>query len=284
MAKKKKPKLGALGPQPYWLKMSVAERARTKQYIKEGLHGYTTAAGVDIPGARRIYRGLDAANGYDLRHIERWPAAKLKVARERIQALNTLTGRPFAIVTPRTRKQRKAAQKYTGQNLPYQKKMIVAVQDPKLDKIVFRKNQVTVERTHKHGSKSIRQRYLFSDYEDVEPQSFLEMVRITKMMLPDMPDKYYGRDVYYTILTRQYGPIGESFLKKRLIEQLYYYHETYGSAKGHTEFAEHVIGFQMVGTYTSAAAYQNLRDAARAERKRLKKLRFSKRARVTGRL
>jgi hypothetical protein len=308
MAKSKKKKLGTQGPQPYWLRMSVAERAKTKAYIKAGFQGYERADGVTIPSARRIYSGLDATHGYDLRHIERWPAAKLKTARERLQSLNTLTSRPFAIVIPRTAKQRKAAQRYTGQDLRYQKEMIVAVQDPKLDKIVFRENKVAVERTLKHGSKTIKQRYLFADYllpeesleEDEEegeeetdetfsvPTSFLEMVAITKRMLPDMPKKYYGRDVYYTLLTTQYGPIGESFLHRRILEKLYEYHNTYGTSKGHQAFAEAVIGFQMVGTYVSAVAYENLRSEAKANRKRLKKLSFSKamskRARKTGRL
>jgi hypothetical protein len=306
MAKKKK-KLGSSGPQPHWLRMSIAERAKTKAYIKAGLQGYERVDGVIIPGARKIYRGLSASDGYRLDHIERWPASKLKTARERIQALNTLTSRPFAVVVPRTPKQRKAAQKYTGQDLPYQKEMIVTVQDPKLDKIVFRNNQVAVERTLKGGSKTIKQRYLFADYLEPDeevggeeesdeetgeiydvPMTFLDMVKIAKRMLPDMPAKYYGRDVYYTILTTQYGPIGESFLHKRIIEKLFEYHNTYGTSKGHTAFAEAVIGFQMVGTYVSAVAYENLRNQAKANRKRLKKLSFSKamskRARTTGRL
>src|ERR1700677_5215766 len=114
MAKKKKPKIGAMGPQPHWLQMSIAEREKTKRYIKEGLAGYVRSDGISIPAARRIYSGLNAADGYDLRHVERWSAAKLDHARKRIQALNTLTSRPFSVIIPRNQAQRKAAQSYTG--------------------------------------------------------------------------------------------------------------------------------------------------------------------------
>jgi len=301
--------------------MSVSQRERTKQYIKEGLRGYERTDGISIPGARRIYRGFDASYGYDLRHIERWPAARLKAAREHIQSINTLTGRPFAVIVPRSKKQRIAAQKYSGQDLPRQKEMIVAVQDPKIDKIVFRNNKVAVERTMRTGSKAIQQRYLFEDYlvpgeaarllkeelqnelgkdlpddrlEEIEeelsdleeaidseptldmPVTFMQMREVTKRMLKDMPKKQYGRDVYYTILTTQYGPVGESILHEDVLSHLAYYHSTYGMDKQHVRFAEQVIGFQMVGTFVSATAYERERQRNKEKRKRLNKLRFSK--------
>lgn len=295
MASKKKKKLGSLGPAAHWLDMSLLQRERTKQYIKESFNGYTRADGVEIPSVRRIYRGLSASDGYDLRHIERWTAAKLKTARDRIQSFNTLSGRPFRIVTPHTKKQRKFAQTFTGQNLPYQKSFVVQVQDSKHDRAVFRDNKVSIERTFKGGSKTIKQRYLFKDYlrpdetlaeeleeEDMDddvldsPTSFLEMREVTKRMLLDMPKKQYGRDVYYTIITVQYGPIGESVLHEDVLDHLTYYHNTYDLGNQHAHFAEQVIGFQMVGTYVSAAAFQKQRDADKANRKRLKKLRFQK--------
>ena len=82
MAKNKK--LGSLGPQPHWLRMSVDQRQKTKNYIKNGLLGWVRDDGVKIPGARRIYEGLEAEKGFDLRHIERWSAQRLSIARNRI--------------------------------------------------------------------------------------------------------------------------------------------------------------------------------------------------------
>jgi hypothetical protein len=277
VAKKKKPKvkIGALGPQPHWLRMSIEQRERTKNYIKNGLLGWERD-GVKIPSARRIYVGLSSGDGYDLRHIERWSAAKLTRARERIQSLNTLTSRPFTVLIPRSKKQRVAAQKFTGQNLPGQKEMIVQVQDAKHDKAVFRDGQVAVERTMPKGSKTIKQRYLFSDYVGYAPDTFLEMREVTKIMLPDMPEKYYGREVYYTLITVQYGPIGESFLHEDILQGLGDYHLRYGTGDQHKRFAEQIIGFQMVGIYTSAAAYQIERDRQKGLRKSRKKLVFQR--------
>ncbi len=278
MAKKKKPKLGALGPQPHWLRMSVEQRERTKNYIKNGLLGWERD-GIKIPAARNIYHSLDAKDGFDLRHIERWPAAKLATARNRIQSLNTLTSRPFTVLIPRSKKQRIAAQKYTGQNLPNQKQMIVQVQDSKHDKAVFRGNQVAIERTMPKGSKTIKQRYLFRDYIPANeiPVTFLEMRKVTEQMLPDMPEKYYGRDVYYTLITVQFGPIGESFLHEDILQGLGDYHLRYGVGDQHKQFAEQIIGFQMVGTFVSAAAYQIERDRQKGLRKLRKKLVFGQR-------
>lgn len=278
MAKKKKV-LGALGPQPHWLRLSLSQREKTKQYIKEGLQGWVRDDGVSIPGARRVYVGLSSRDGYDLRHIERWTAAKLARARERIQSINTLTSRPFTVLIPRSKKQRVAAQKFTGQNLSYQKEMIAQVQDPKIDRVKFKDNKVITEREFKSGSKAVQQRYLFSDYTTDEPNTFLKMRAVTKKMLPDMPQKYFGRDVYYTIITTQYGPIGESVLHEDLLNHLVDYHNRYDPSRQHQHFAEQVIGFQMVGTYVSAAAYQRARDENKAKRKQMKKLRFAKLAR-----
>jgi hypothetical protein len=278
MAKKKK--FGSLGPQPWYLKLSRDARDKLKQNIKEGLQGYVRPDGIAVPGARRIYKGLGAADGFDLRHIERWSAATYKKARERVQSLNTLTGRPFAVIIPRTKKQRVQGQKFTGQNLPYQKEFIVQVQDPKHDKAVFRENKVTIQRDFKGGSREIEQRWLFRDYlepGESMPITFAQMRDITLRMLPFMPAEYRKQWVYYTILTVQYGSVGQSVPKHRILELLSSYHSAYDVKKG---FAEAVIGFNMVGTYKATAAYQILREHLPSKRKQMKKLRFSKRRKM----
>ncbi len=277
MAKKKKGKIGALGPQSHWLRMSVDQREKTKNYIKNGMLGYERD-GIRIPGTRRIYKGLGASEGYDLRHIERWSAAKLATARNRIQSLNTLVNQPFTILIPRTKKQRLEAQKFTKQDLPYQKEMIVPVQDPKRDKAVFRGGKLAIERTMPKGSKSILQRFLFRDYVSADdmPFTFLDMRKVTEIMLPDMPIQHYKRDVYYTLITTQYGPIGESFLHEDILNGLAKYHLEYGTGNQHQRFAEQIIGFQAVGTFISAAAYQIERDRNKGLRKARKKLIFQK--------
>jgi hypothetical protein len=288
--------------------MSVSEREITKRYIKEGLQGYVRDDGIHVPGARRIFTGLSSENGYDLRHIERWSSAKLATARKRIQALNTLTSRSFAVVTPRNARQRKSAQSFTGQNLSYQKSFIVQIQTDR-DKPVFRKNKLAIERKLPSGSKIIQTRFLFRDYltpaqrrrkrvelygeEDSdeetddpesrfsEPSTFREMRTITLRVLPDMPSKIYGRDAFYTLLTAQYGPIGRSVVKSRILELLTEYFQRYDPGgtlyQGHKDFAEQVIGFQMVGTFAQASAYEIDRDRRSREARQRRKLRFRRR-------
>jgi hypothetical protein len=283
MAKKKKPPVGSLGPKPHWLKLSVADRERTKQYIKEGLQGYVRQDGVKIPGARRIYSGLTPENGFDLRHIERWSAGKLRTARERIQALNTLTGRNFRVITPHSKRQRKAAQIFTGQDLSYQKSYVVQIQDPKRDDVVFRDNKPAIVRNYTEtGVKQIKQRFLFADYlkkGEQHPITFLQMKKFLERMLPDMPERIFGGKAYFTILTTQYGPIGKSVFKERTMDELSYYHTTYDTDAQHQGFAETVIGFQMVGTNAQAKEFERLRERGKQQRKKMKKLRFTKRQR-----
>lgn len=283
MAKKKKSTLGSQGPQPHWLRMSPAERAKTKQYIKESLLGYTRDDGIHVPGVRRIYSGFEAGDGYDLRHIERWPASRLKSARTYAQSLNTLTGRPFKVLTPRSKKQKKSAQTFTGQNLARQKQFIVTVQDPKRDHAVFRNNKVSIERDFAGGTKTIKQRYLFADYlerGEREPIGFAEMLVITKRMLPEMPDQIRKNSMYYTLTTRQYGPIGESVRHRDILELLEKYYHAYESRNNqHEGFAEQVIGFTSVGNILSAKSYDAARENQRLRRRQMSKLRFSKRVR-----
>lgn len=280
MAKKKKPKVGALGPQPYWLRMSLTERERTKQYIKESFNGYVRADGVAVPSLRRVYSGFDATHGYDLRHIERWPAAKLKSARNRIESLNTFTGRPFAVVTPHTKGQRRAVQNFTGQTLASQKAFIVPVQDPKRDEIHFKKGKIAVERKFPGGTKTLKQRFLFVDYMREQPQTFRQMRAVTKQMMKDMPKNVYGQPAFYTMLTRQYGPIGNSSSHARIPDLLEMYFNKYdkggGFYKGHEAFAEQVIGYQMIGTKAQYTAFELETNRLRELRKQRRKLRFYK--------
>lgn len=276
MAAKKK-KLGALGPAAHWLDLSPAERAKTKQYIKDAFLGYETTSGIKIPSLRNVYRDFESRNGYDLRHIERWSATKLKAAREHIQSLNTLTSRPFAVLIPRTAKQKRQAQSFTGQNITRQKEFIVQVQDTKTDTAKFKNGKVTIERSFRDGEvKQIKQRYLFRDYlqrGEQMPVSFAQMRKVTERMLPDMPENHYKRWVYYTLTTAQYGPIGNPQPKKNVLDLLAEYHERYDNNRMHKEFAEQIVGFTMIGTQAAATAYILQSDY----RKRTKrKLRFTK--------
>jgi len=271
---------GSAGPKAYWLDMSATERAHTKEYIKAGLRGYDREEGIHVPGVRRVYSGFSAADGYDLRHIERWSAAKLKSARRYIQQVSTYTSRPVAIITPRTAKQRRAAQNFTGENKK-QKIYFVPVQLPTHDKVRFKNNKVVVERTFKGGSKQIKQRFLFRDYLEAGkrlPITFEEMHEFLDDMLPDMPENWGGQWAYYMLISTLHGPIGRSVPKSRISELLENYHQRYEKpGEQHEGFAEAVVGFQMVGTALQAGKFQIEREhrSQRRPRKWRQKLKIA---------
>lgn len=290
MAKKKKSKstkIGALGPTSYWLDLSLSRRAELKDYINGAFKGHTRPDGVSVPSVRRIYTGLNAKDGYDLRHIERWSKSRIDNARKYIQSLNTLTSRPFDVLIPRSKKQRKVAQLFTGQSLKKQKSFIVQIQIQNRDKAVFRNGKVAIERKFPSGSKQIEQRFLFVDYakniDEKEPSTFRQMKGITKRMLKDMPKNVYGQPAHYTLLSRQYGPIGSSATHGRVMELLANYFNNYDPGgilyEGHKDFAEQVIGWQMIGTFAQLSQYEKEQRIRFEERKRSKKLVFHQRKR-----
>jgi hypothetical protein len=283
---KRKNKIGSSGPQPYWLRMSVGERLKTKQYIKEGLLGFEREDGVKVPAARSIYKGLSASDGYDLSHIERWSAQRLKSARMKIQALNTLTSRPFSVVRPRNRQQRLEAQKYTGQNLPNQKQFIAHVQIQGRDKAIFKNGKVGVEREFESGSKTIKSRYMLRDYlRDGDtildaPTTFREMREITVRMLEDMPKNVYGQPAFFALVTPQYGAFGRMVTHGKVLDLIAEYMNRYDpggtSVQGRGDFGEHIGGFQMVGTLFQANEMVRERLRLKTARKERNKLRFVK--------
>lgn len=302
-------KIGSAGPTTAWLKMSTAQRERTKQYIKDAFNGYVRDDGVTVPSVRRIYSGLDAKDGFDLRHIERWSSTRLAKARNRIQSLNTLTGRPFSVITPHSKAQKREAQKFTGQNLPGQKSVIVQVQLQGRDRAVFRNGKIAIERKFPSGSKTIKSRYLFRDYlrsseslrdtiekgiregtlttRDLQesketldnPTTFREMREVTKRMMLDMPKNVYGQPAFYTLLTPQYGPIGRSATHGRILDLLVEYMQRYDPGgtvyKGHEEFIDQVIGFQMIGTFAQYSKYEIEQRERTSRKKKRNKLRFA---------
>ncbi len=268
---KRKTKIGALGPTPAWLKLSVPVRARVKTDIKLGLRL-----------ARKLYKGLTPDEGFDLRHVERWSAAKLKKARERIAQARTLTSRPYQLKTPTTRAQRKKLQTFTGQDLPYQTRFVVHVQDTKLDKVRIQRGQVTIVREYPSGAKGYQRVYRFRDYNNnQQPATFNGMKRITRKMLADMPATIRKKPVYYILQTVPHGNIGSAVTKSRVMDLLERYHNQYDADKRHTGFAEVVIGFYMTGSDAQTTREEKQRAQYRRFYAKNKKLVFTKPMKAT---
>lgn len=247
MAKKRKPKLGAKGPTPAWLRLSVAQRAALKEDIKRGFQG-EERNGIKIPSARRIFEGYQSKDGYDLRHIERWTPAQLRRVRHDLAAIRTLASRSFDVKTPSTKSQRKRLVSYTGQNRKRIRSFIVHV--PQGQRILFVKGQLTEVKAHAgRKERSFRRLYLFEDYSDgFKPSTFAEMADITMRMLPDMPDKIKGRAVFYALNSISLGAIGNYVRKSRVLDLLSEFHTRYDNSNQHKGFGEAINGFVMSGT------------------------------------
>jgi hypothetical protein len=280
MAKKK---LGQTGPSSYWLKLSPSEREHLKRDIKLGFKGEELPAGLKRPSVRRVFNDVTPDDGFDLRHIERWDLRKIKKARERIAMVRTLTARPFVVKTPTTAKQKRALKHYTNLDLDSYRSFIVPVQDNKLDRIRIQEGKVTMVREYPGGGKGYQRLYLFKDYNGgKQPTTFNDMRRIVKKMLPDMPASIKGRDVSYILYTVPHGQIGNSASKDRVETLLTAYHNQYDANQAHKGFAESVTGIYMSGTDIQIAkAEKKLSDFKRSYRM-TKKLRLSKRQRITG--
>jgi hypothetical protein len=191
------------------------------------------------------------------------------------------------VVIPRSQKQKREAQKATGQNRKDQKEFIAHVQKQGLDRATFRGGKVAIERKLPQGSKVVSQTFLWRDYTRDIPYTFREMKEVTELMLDDMPAKVYGRDAFYTLLSQQYGPIGQQATKGKVLQLLSEYHGRYdpGSAghRGHEKFAEQLIGFQMMGTFAQVSQYEIEQRKRREAAKQRSKLRFSKTPRCPAR-
>lgn len=241
MAKRKK-KLGALGPTSAWLRVPVGERAKLKADIIDG-----------VKKSRRLFKGLTAKDGFDLRHPERWSTAKLKKARNLNTITRTLENKPFVLKTPTTKKQRKSLQSITGLTRKDQKSYPIFNVMPD-EKVRFQKGAVIHVREYEDKKKSIRRNFLFADYlEDDEemPETFEDMIELTERMLPDMPKAMGGREVFYGLFTTPQGVIGNLGSKDKVLDLLQRYYVKYDTPvmqASHKGFAEAVIGWYMTGT------------------------------------
>lgn len=241
MAKRKK-KLGALGPTSAWLRVPVGERAKLKVDIIDG-----------VKKSRRLFKGLTAADGFDLRHPERWSTQKLNKARTLNAITRTLENKPFVLKTPTTKKQRRSLQNMTGLTRKDQKSYPIFDVAPK-EKIRFQDGAVIRVHEFEDKKKIVRRNFLFVDYleEDEEPPAtFKEMRELTQRMLPDMPGSMGGQPVSYGLYTAPHGVLGQLGSKSRLLsllDQFFVQYDAPDKEPQHKGFAQAVIGWYMTGT------------------------------------
>lgn len=155
-----------------------------------------------------MFRGFTAAEGYDLRHIERWTQAQHDRVQSEIKELRQLLSSPYRLVTPRDRGQRSTLKNFTLQVDPRQKRFVVHVQSPQQRVSVRRQRGhkhpgITIESAQRFGGFGQMQFWFFNDYnEGYSPETREEFIEATRAMLPDMPD--WG---YFALWSRTNGVI-----------------------------------------------------------------------------
>lgn len=172
------------------------------------------------PGLRDIYSGFDLANGFDLRHPERWTRAMHDRVQDAAKVLRHLLSSPYAVKKPRNAQERKTLRYFTEQTIPNQKRFIVhtATADARVRLVREKgKKQLTlqVRRPQRFGGFGEMRYWLFKEYLGYAPQEPDDFIEATQRMLPDMPD--WG---YFSLWSQPNGVITIPQPKKSLLKVL----------------------------------------------------------------
>lgn len=273
----------------------------TEQYFKEGLKN-----------VRRVFKGFDSKDGYNLTNLKRWPHARMMEAQHYIRLYNSYTARrrKFILTRPRTAAEKEALQRFTLETFPEgkhaQKAWVIHTDSPDTARVEYARMPVQegwrrtkvgrkivyepvireglrVELVHKvRGGRLIDRDWIFKEVLGFQPgidftskaligaqkihleaDPYEQMVTAIRLLLPLLPDTTpTGQEAYYKILTAQFGPIGASQPKHRLIEEFRRYAETYGPKareserlrikRGLSTFAETIIGVRYMGSEFTA--------------------------------
>lgn len=267
------------GPAAWFLDLTPDQRREQLAYLK-----------LTTKQLRKTFTGFDSEKGYDLRHPERWPAQR----RAQVQAygayLHQLTSgdRPYLIVPARSKGQKRALQRRTGQGLRRQKAFILHTEAPSNTRVIFKRDRKTrrveieVRRAVRGGEIVVRD-FLFRELVGYQPFTFEEMQDALDEMLalehsdgalvmpPEFPEDS-GNEAYYSMLSELHGPISAPIPYSMLRAHLVQWQEEYGNTL-HEGFAETLIGYRLQGTEGMADAEYNERD--RRSRFRARRPRFS---------
>lgn len=215
-------------------------------------------------GLRDYFTGFDAKDGYDMRHPENLPWARVKSIRDYGAYLHNLQSAPYIKVSPRSRAMRTALQERTGQHSKRQKRYVYHTDKPSVTKVTYQKGVLLEKQQVTPKTEILRAYYFFRDYNGGrQPRTFKAMERIAEeRMLDEMPDRYYS---FWTDL---HGAIGAPFPKSSLLRELQRYGIQYGSHKG---FAEGLLGFVFQGTQDQADSEYVNRLNRRTRREQQKK-------------
>src|SRR5262245_49059343 len=79
----------------------------------------------NVHNLREVFANFESSDGFNLRDIRSWPAARVKKIEQYAEYVNHLRSQPFSLIRPRNKAQRRALETFTGQMLPNQKTFVV---------------------------------------------------------------------------------------------------------------------------------------------------------------
>lgn len=269
-------------PPAWWTNLSPAQRQYWRGYLHSALVGYTDSQGRAIPGLRELYTGFEAKDGFDIRRIETWSATLKNRVREAAGSLHLITNNPFKVVDARTQVRKRALIRFTGQAPTPQhapKKFAVPLSSTN-QTVHFVPDKKFGERAEifqtAKGARLRTRRYLFNEITGHQPQTFKQMIRVTRKLIETLP-----KDGNYLFLTTQ-GTVGTLMYRDFILDELRHYFEAYENPQTRTEhkigFAGNLIGFEWHGDEDEAERIyiaKELRKSARSSRRRKERKRAS---------
>lgn len=263
----------------------------------------------DVQELRKIFRGFEARQGFDVRHPENWSAARVAKARRYGLRMRQLKSTPHVIARPRTQAQRDALMKHVAQPWPNQKAFIVHtphpintvvdyVLEPAVSIPVYaaaltfvrqRPAQLRVQLVKQiHGGESLTQDFLFREILGYQPglvgpggtyrvgqNPWEDMVRATRALLPFMPKTTMSartgeqEEAWYTFISMPHDSIGAAIRYSEIVNSLQFDFSRYSDS-----FAGLILGFRYQGDRWKAAmspqSEMNQRDKTRALYKKIR--------------
>lgn len=276
---------------------------------------------------RKFAHGFEARDGFDLRQVVSLKGRKLEKVKKLAALIRQEQASPHVEAVARTKGQRKALETYTGQrDIPDRKRFIVFTEQPDKTEVrivtpkkrkkpkkkkpakrkgkpvdvapedlepeplgpPMRKPRVELT-TRVKGGVSREEFFHIEDYLGDTPETFKDIKKALKKMLPDMPKGYY------VLVTSNHGNIGVPAQRGNLLDMIEQDYIHYDKVPGTTSrkddrgLAGVVVGFKLV-SFTKDGAdreyierltrRQMLNRERRAARKRSQR---ERRSRITGR-
>lgn len=220
------------GPARWLRAMPPAERVTRLAYLIAG-----------IKEMRQLEHGYDAADGYNIRDIKSWPAARVKKLTEAISSTHLLKTRPYTLTRPRSDHSKKVLAKHTGRPVTKKTKAVLVHTTIPNSRVRVKGNKIetVTDVITKDGEKKqrVQRDYYFPfkraprDWDD-----FMAMAYETVKRLPPG---------VYSIKSSRYDLIGVPMLRENIMQNMQRWYDKYEPNQAKAAMVETLIGLRWVG-------------------------------------